>query len=156
MNRTIVALGIALLLVRPLTEASAATEGAPQAELLKALRTDKREVVARSLALSETEARRFWPIYDEFQKRLDRTNRRRSVLVVEVVGTDKPISDLYARRLATELLEIEEAEVAAERRMQKQVLKVLPTLKAARYLQLENKARAMRNYDVAVAIPLVK
>ena len=156
MIRTMVALGIPLLLVLFMTEATAAADAAPQAELLKALRTDKRGVVTRSLALTETEAKRFWPIYDEFQKRLERTNRQRSVLVVEVVGTDKPISDLYARRLVTELLEIDEAELAAERRMQKQVLKALPTLKAARYLQLENKARATRSYELAATLPLVK
>ena len=33
---------------------------------------------------------------------------------------------------------------------------VIPALKAARYLQLESKIRAVQAYDIASTIPLVK
>ena len=35
-------------------------------------------------------------------------------------------------------------------------MRALPPRKAARYLQLESKIRAMQDYDIAKAIPLVK
>lgn len=147
----------ALLLGAAMVGAAAAAEVTPEVQALLAdAKGDKRAAVARRLDLSEAEAKRFWPIYDDYQRRLDQTNRKRNVLVVEVVGANRPVSDVYARRLATELLEIENAEVAAERRMQKQVVKALPALKAARYLQIENKLRAANNYEIAMTIPLVK
>ena len=40
--------------------------------------------------------------------------------------------------------------------MHNAVLKALPTRKAARYLQLESKIRAVQAYDIAAAIPLIE
>jgi hypothetical protein len=50
----------------------------------------------------------------------------------------------------------DEAEIKARRSMHNKVLRALPVKKAARYLQLESKIRAFQDYDIAVAIPLVK
>ena len=36
------------------------------------------------------------------------------------------------------------------------LLKALPPIKAARYLQLESKIRALQDYDIASTIPLVR
>ena len=52
--------------------------------LRAAVHVDKRGYVASSLALTEGEAKRFWPIYDAYQRQLDLSNRRRSVALVEV------------------------------------------------------------------------
>ena len=35
-------------------------------------------------------------------------------------------------------------------------MRVLPATKAARYLQLESKIRAIQNYDLAAAFPLIR
>jgi hypothetical protein len=35
-------------------------------------------------------------------------------------------------------------------------MRVLPPVKAARYLQLESKIRAVQAYDIASTIPLIK
>ncbi len=121
-----------------------------------AVRADKKALVASTLNLTDAEAKKFWPIYDAYQRDLDLTNRRRNVVVVDVVGSNKPISNLYAKTLANELLAADEAEIKSRRTMQNKVMKALPDTKAARYLQLESKIRAFQDYDIAVAIPLVK
>ena len=74
---------------------------------------------------------------------------------------DKPITDLYARTLANELIATEEVEIKARRTLHNRLMRgvptrVLPPRKAARYLQLESKIRALQAYDVAANIPLVK
>ena len=124
--------------------------------LRAAVRADKKAFVASTLQLTDAEAKKFWPIYDAYQRDLDLTNRRRNLVVVEVVGANKPISDLYAKNLATELLAADEAEIKSRRTMQNKVMRALPDKKAARYLQLESKIRAFQDYDIAVGIPLVK
>jgi len=40
--------------------------------------------------------------------------------------------------------------------LQNRLIRVLPAKKAARYLQIESKIRAMQAYDIAVGIPLIK
>ena len=82
--------------------------------------------------------------------------RRRNVALEILVSRDKPMSDLYARNLSSELLAVEEQELKIRRKMQNAAMRALPPKKAARYLQLEGKLRAAQAYDIAVAFPLVQ
>jgi Spy/CpxP family protein refolding chaperone len=124
--------------------------------LRAAVKADKRALVASALNLTDPEAKKFWPIYDGYQRSLDLANRERNIVVVDLVGMDKPLSDPYAKNLAKDLITADEAEIKARRTMYNRVMKALPAKKAARYLQLEAKIRAVQAYDIAVAIPLVK
>jgi hypothetical protein len=129
--------------------------------LRAAVRADKKAFVASTLKLTDAEAKRFWPLYDTYQRVLDAANRRRVVAVEGLIGLDKPISDLYARNLAVEVIATDEAEIKARRTLHNRLMRgvptrVLPPKKAARYLQLESKIRAVLAYDIAATIPLVK
>jgi len=87
---------------------------------------------------------------------LDSTNRRRVVVVERLIVQDKPISELYAKMLASELLGSDDAELKARKTLQSRVMKALAPKKAARYLQLESKVRAVHAYNIAATIPLLK
>jgi hypothetical protein len=124
--------------------------------LREAVRADKKAFVASTLQLTPAEAKKFWPLYDAYQRSLDMTNRERNVVVVSLIGSDKPISDLYAKNLASELIAADEAEIKARRTLHNRVMRALPAKKASRYLQLESKIRAVQAYDIAATIPLIK
>jgi Spy/CpxP family protein refolding chaperone len=129
--------------------------------LRDAVRSDKKALVASTLKLTDAEAKRFWPVYDSYQRDLDLANRRRNVVMTALIGTDKPPSDLYARNLVNELIAADEAEIKSRRSMQNRLMRgvptrILPPRKAARYLQLENKIRAVQAYDIAANIPLIR
>jgi len=144
------------LVVSPVALAQNAAETAELQALRTAVRADKRALVESTVQPTPAEAKKFWPIYDAYQRALDGINRRRVVAVEALIGRDKAPSDLYARTLAAELIATDEAEIKARRRMHNAVLKALPTRKAARYLQLESKIRAVQAYDLAAAIPLIE
>ena len=129
--------------------------------LRKAVQADKKALVASTLKLTDVEAKRFWPLYDGYQRDLDLINRRRVVALEGLVVADKPLSDLYARNLANELVATDEAEIKARRALHNRLMRgvptrILPPKKAARYMQLEAKIRAVQAYDIASAIPLIK
>ncbi|MEO8304250.1 MAG: hypothetical protein ABI724_09020 [Betaproteobacteria bacterium] len=124
--------------------------------LREAAKADKKALVAKTLMLTDAEAKKFWPIYDSYQRALDVAVRQRNVVVVDLVGLQKPLSDPYARDLSKELIAADEAEIRARRTLQNKVMKALPPKKAARYMQLESKIRAVQAYDIAVAIPLIR
>jgi Spy/CpxP family protein refolding chaperone len=124
--------------------------------LRAAVQADKRAFVASTLKLTDAEAKKFWPLYDAYQRDLDLANRRRTVAMIGLVTLDKPVSDLYARNLANELIAADEVEIKSRRTLHNKVIKALPAKKAARYLQLEAKIRAYQAYDVATTIPLIR
>jgi hypothetical protein len=163
MKRTLAAIFLAAAF---LAMQAAGAEGNPadvtdMAALRTAVRADKKAFVASTLQFTPTEAKRFWPLYDAYERVADRSDQRRAVAIEGLVGLgDKPISDLYARNLAAELIGADEDEVKARRTLQNRLMRgvptrVLPPKKAARYLQLESKIRAMKAYDIAAGIPLV-
>ena len=124
--------------------------------LRAAVRADKKAYVASMLTLTPAEAKNFWPAYDAYQRTLDMTNREKNVTIIEVVGQDKPVSDLYAKQIAKDIMLADEAEAKARRTLYNRVMRAVPPKKAVRYLQLEGKIRAVQAYEIAETIPLIK
>ena len=149
-------LGVALGLTAPLYAQDKAGDVTDLQALRQAVKNDKRALVASTLNLNDAEAKRFWPIYDAYQRNLDITGRRRSVALQELMFRERPMGNLAARQYATEMLALDDAELKARKAMRNRVMRALPAVKAARYLQLEEKVRALQDYDVASTVPLAR
>ena len=122
------------------------------------IRADKKLVVATNMELTESEAKGFWPIYDAYQKDLQKVNQR-IVSLLESYAADfrgKSLTDAKAKTLIDEALAIEQAEANLKSSYAPKLGKVLPVKKVARYLQIENKIRAILKYDLAAGVPLVQ
>ena len=158
MNRKLAAVLVAAaMLVAPLAGAADGTPPANDLQALqKAVKADKRAYVSSVLKLTDAEAKKFWPIYDAYQADIDLANRNRNRALEVLIARDKPMSDLYAKQLANELIAADETEVRARRKMQNKLMRALPPRKAARYLQVEGQIRAIQLYSIAEAFPLVQ
>ncbi len=66
------------------------------------------------------------------------------------------MTDALAKKLVSESVAIQEAEAKLLRAYLPKLEKVLPGVKMARYMQIENKIRAVVDYELAANIPLVK
>jgi Spy/CpxP family protein refolding chaperone len=159
-NFTAVVFAAALIAAQSAWAQDKAADVTDMQALRAAVRADKRAFVESTLKLTPAEAKRFWPIYDTYQRAVDLANQRRVVAVETLISRDKPISDLYAKNLANELIAVDEAEVKARRTMQNRLMRgvptrILPPKKAARYIQLETKIKAVLAYDIASTIPLI-
>ena len=120
------------------------------------VRADKRAYVSGALRLTEEEGKRFWTIYDAYQRSIEANTRRLTRLVEDVVAVGDRTSDAYAKNLAAQYLIAHDDEARDFRRMHKSVMRALPAHKAVRYIQIENKLRALRDYEHASAMPLLK
>jgi Spy/CpxP family protein refolding chaperone len=124
--------------------------------LRAAAKSDKHALVASTLDLTNAEVKRFWPIYDTYQRNLDLTSRRRVVALEGLLSRDKSMTNLAARNVITELMAVDEAETRTRHTLRNRLMRALPPIKAARYLQLEDKLQAIRDYDVASTVPLIR
>ena len=126
--------------------------------LREKLKGDKKLLVAANMALTESEAKAFWPIYEDYQKGLHKINDRLATAVVAYSReyNAKSLTDDKARKLLDEALAVEEAETKLKRSFVPRLAQVLPGLKVARYMQIENKIRAIVKYEIAGEVPLVR
>ena len=73
------------------------------------VRADKKLLVATNMGLTESEATGFWPIYEQYQKDLQRINRRLANLVESYAADfrNKSLTDDKAKKLIDESVGIE-------------------------------------------------
>jgi len=121
-----------------------------------ALRAEKKLFVSDNLGLTESEAKAFWPIYDEFQKVLAAANDRTLKLIESYAKNYGAMTDEVAGKLLDELLVIKGEQQKTRESYLPKFKSALPARKVARYYQLENKIEAVINYDLARQIPLVR
>jgi hypothetical protein len=120
------------------------------------IKADKKLLIAENLGLTEVESKAFWPVYEEYQKELEAINQRLGKMIQSYAQeyNAKTLTDDKARALITEALAIDEAEVALKKKYMDRLNGVVPAIKAARYIQMENKIRALLRFDLAAEIPL--
>ena len=121
------------------------------------LKADKKLIVAKYMELTEAQAKRFWPVYEEYQKDLDKLNERLAKLLESYAAEYRKnsLSDDRAQQLLDEWLALDKDEGKQRKNHAAKVLKALPAKKAARYLQIENEFRVLLKYDLAATVPLV-
>ena len=124
--------------------------------LRERLRADKKAVVASVLELTEGEAKGFWPVYNAYQGDMVAHYDRRLKLLDTYAKTYDAMTDETATSILKQYLGLERDHVALLTSYLPRFSKVLPPRKVAKLYQIENKARALVNYELARGIPLVK
>jgi hypothetical protein len=155
------ALGVAITIVMcgfaPLNAAQ--DKPADNMQILRdKIKADKKLVVATNMELTESEAKGFWPVYEQYQKDLQKINQRMANLLDSYADDfrKKSLTDDKAKKLINEATAIDQAEANLKSTYAPKLSKVLPVRKVVRYLQIENKIRAVVKYDIASGVPLVR
>jgi hypothetical protein len=122
------------------------------------LKADKKLVVAENMQLTEAEAKAFWPIYDEYQAGLGKINEqlKKVVLTYAEAWNSEKVTDETCKQLVTEAMAIEESELQLKKTILPKLQAALPAMKVMRYLQMENKIRALVRFDLAAGVPLAQ
>jgi len=147
---------LATALVVPVLAQNASTTNM---EILRQkIKADKKLVVAQNLKLTDAEGAKFWPVYEAYQKDLQQINERLATAILRYADAydNGPVTNEKAKQLLDEYLAIDDAEAKLKGAMTPKILAALPAVKAARYIQIENKIRAAVRYELAAAIPLVE
>jgi hypothetical protein len=124
--------------------------------LREKLQGDKKQLIAANMDLTEAEAKGFWPIYEAYQKDLNKLNDQIATTIVAYAKeyNAKSLTDAKARQLLDQSIAIDESETRLKKSYVPKLAKVLPGRKVARYMQLENKVRALVRYEIAGEVPL--
>ncbi|HEY2920039.1 MAG TPA: hypothetical protein VGK77_13720 [Candidatus Binatia bacterium] len=122
------------------------------------LKADKKLIVAKYMGLTDSEAKKFWPVYEEYQNDLRKINDRLLSLLESYAADyrNKSLTDEKAKKLLDEWIAIEQDDAKRRGAYVPKVMTALPPKKAARYLQIENEFRILIRYDLAATVPLVQ
>ena len=121
-----------------------------------ALKAQKRAFIAVNMQLTDAEDAKFWPVYDSYQKDMEKINQKIGDLILDYAKNFESLTDAKADELLKTNLSMEKEILQLKTSYLPKFKAVLPAKKVARYYQLENKIQAVGRYDLAEKIPLVK
>ncbi|WAC09067.1 MAG: hypothetical protein OS130_07795 [Thermodesulfobacteriota bacterium] len=121
-----------------------------------ALKAQKRAFIAVNMQLTQAEDAKFWPVYDRYQTDLEKINQKIGDLILDYAKNFETLTDKKADELLKKNLSLEKEMLQLKTSYLPKFSAVLPAKKVARYYQLENKIQAVKRYDLADNIPLVK
>jgi len=157
MKTFLCALGCVLALsINPVLAQDKGASQLTSAEWLAKIQADKKGIVAKSMNLTPDEAKKFWPLYETFQRELAVPQNTITRALLDYIAAGDTLTDANARRIVEQMLAAQKDEARLREKHFRQLLKMLPAHKAARYVQIENKIQAALFYELAANIPLMK
>lgn len=116
---------------------------------------DRREIVKANMLLTNSEAARFWPIYDEYRTEMKKVGDRRVKLITDFAANRDAMSEDEANRLLKEALDIDKQRVEIKEDYVKKFEKELSARTTARFFQIDQKLDAAVDAALAARIPLI-
>jgi hypothetical protein len=124
--------------------------------LVEKLRADKKLLVAKTLELTESEAKAFWPIYESFQDGRSKLAERLIKGIREYAEKYGKISDEETKKLRIEYLAIKFGELRLMESYLPKFEEVLPEKKVFRYFHLERKIEGELEALLGQVLPLIQ
>ena len=123
--------------------------------LRRNLRSEKKKLIAANLPLTETEATKFWPVYDQYALDMSKHNDAFYALIKEYAANQKTLTDAQAADMLKRWSAIQMDIAQTRQKYIPLVEKVIPGRKAAHFFQIDRRLYGLMDLQVAQEIPLV-
>jgi len=124
--------------------------------LRKDLRSQKKQLIAANLPLTDAEAVKFWPIYDQYTTETIKINDTRYALIKEYAASYNSLTDAQAQDFVTRSIGVDESFVQLRLKYIPIFQKVLSGKKTAMFFQMDKRIALMIDLQLASIIPIVQ
>jgi hypothetical protein len=126
-------------------------------QLMRAdIRAERKKIVAANMPLTETEATKFWPMYDRYIGETIKVNDARWALIKEYAQNYETISDAQADSYIKRWLALDGENTQLRLKYVPEFEKVISQKKTAMFFQIDRRLAMMIELQLASQIPLVK
>ena len=123
--------------------------------LRRDLRADKKQLIALNLPLTETEATKFWPVYDTYVAEMSKQYDEFYELIKNYAANQKTLTDAQAIAIIKQWADIQTRILQTKQKYIPLVDNVLPGRKAALFFQIDRRLYALMDLQVTSQIPLL-
>ena len=120
------------------------------------LRSKKKQLIAANLTLTDTEATKFWPVYDQHTAEQAKLGDQKYALIKEYAQGFGNLSNEQALSLINRSLALDEKIAQLRTKYVPIVNQVLPGTKTATFFQMDRRITELLDLQVAEQIPLVQ
>jgi len=124
--------------------------------LRKDIRSQKKQMIAANMKLTDKEAEQFWPIYDQYTAELVKINNQKYSSIKEFAENYDTLTDDQAANLTRQLLEVDGSVAQLRIKYIPIFRKVISGKKTALFFQLDHRLVMLIDLQLASQIPLVE
>jgi len=124
--------------------------------LRKDLRSQKKQIVAANLNLTDKEAEQFWPIFEKYTDELMAINNKKYAALKEYVQSYDSLTDQQAEKLTRDALEVDQSVAQLRERYIPIFEKVVSPRKTAAFIQIDRRLVLLIDIQLSSSIPLVQ
>ena len=124
--------------------------------LRKDLRSKRKQLIAANLQLTDAEATKFWPIYDEYMTELIAINDKKFAVIQDYADNWGKLSNEQSLSFIRRWTDFDIAATQLQQKYVPIVAKVLDGKKTATFMQLDRRIAMMIELQVASQMPLVQ
>ena len=120
------------------------------------IRSQKKQLIAQNLKLTDAEATKFWPIYDQYTAELVKINDKKYGAIQQYADHFGTLTGDQAVALSQQLLEVDVSAAQLREKYLPIVAKAIGGVKAATFSQLDRRISQMIDLQLSSKIPLAQ
>jgi Spy/CpxP family protein refolding chaperone len=124
--------------------------------LRKDVRSQKKQLIAANLQLTDAESEKFWPIYDQYTAELVKINDAKYGAIKEYVQNYGTMSDDRATALTKQIIAVDGQVSELREKYVPIVNKVLSGKKTALFFQLDRRLVMLIDIQLATQLPIIQ
>jgi hypothetical protein len=119
------------------------------------IRSERKRLVAANMPLTDTEATKFWPIYDQYATEVSKLGDTRVALIKEYAQSYDTMTDAQANDLMNRSAAIDQQFSALLLKYVPIFERVISAKKTAKWYQIDRRLDLLINLELAASIPMV-
>lgn len=133
-----------------------AQSGSPSQRQLDfaAAKANRKALVGQAMALSPDETKAFWPLYDQYEAKMDALEMRHADEVRAFAKAFQNLTDADAKAKLDEVVAIAQARLDTQKEFIPKFRAAISQIKTTRFFQIDNKLHALVQCDIARMVPL--
>ena len=120
------------------------------------IRSQRKQIIAQNMTLTDAEAQKFWPVYDRYIADLVKINNAKYDLIKQYAQNFDQLTDAQVGPWVDKMLQVDQDVTALRRKYLPEFQKVLPAKKVALYMQLDRRTQLMIDLQLASSLPLIE
>ena len=124
--------------------------------LRKDIRSQKKQIIAANMNLTDKESEQFWPVYDQYTNELVAINDKKYAAIKQFAQSYDTLTDDQAQSLTKQALEVDESVAQLRMKYIPIFAKVISGKKTALFFQLDRRLVMLIDLQLSAAIPLVQ
>jgi hypothetical protein len=120
------------------------------------LRSEKKKIVAMNVPLTDVEATKFWPVYDQYVAEMKKWNDEFYHTVKDYAENSQGWTDAQASAMLDKWVKVQIEQAKTRQKYAPLIEKVIPAKKAALFFQIDRRLYALMDLQVSTFLPLTQ